>query len=281
MKLRTGCFILSIILVLSSFTACQKSAITVTELVSLGENYLIDMDYEQAIVQFLQVIELEPMLPRGYTGAAEAYVGLDRSDDAKAILEQGERILPGNLEIRDMQEKLFPPTPEPTSKPTQEPTSDAEPKPTPSPSPIPTPSEIPGIDSDEITIVTTLIDNNVEYAEQYKQHEAEKGDMLILGYGFRFEPPLKGIDGIPVYEAAAGDSDLKWYENLPDEFNGLEVSISGKLSFIEDYHEVPDLVGWHDGMYYIGAYLPNGPYEFFVEQFEIVDPNFVDESAES
>jgi tetratricopeptide (TPR) repeat protein len=58
-------------------------------LIDLGEKYLLELDYEKALVQFLRVIEIEPMNPRGYTGAAEAYVGLERFDEAIAILQQG------------------------------------------------------------------------------------------------------------------------------------------------------------------------------------------------
>jgi hypothetical protein len=58
-------------------------------LLSLGEQYLSELDYEQALVQFLKVIEIEPMNERAYLGAAEAYVGLGQTDRALEILRQG------------------------------------------------------------------------------------------------------------------------------------------------------------------------------------------------
>jgi len=75
----------------------QMSAI---ELLDFGEKYLLEMNYEQAVVYFLTVIEIEPMNPRGYTGAAEAYVGLEQLDNAISVLQDGLKILPNNIEIQ-------------------------------------------------------------------------------------------------------------------------------------------------------------------------------------
>ena len=57
--------------------------------ISLGGDYLFEHDYEQALEQFLHVIELEPTNPRGYEGAARALVGLGRISDAIDILRDG------------------------------------------------------------------------------------------------------------------------------------------------------------------------------------------------
>jgi hypothetical protein len=64
-------------------------------------------------VQFLRVIELEPMNPRGYIGAAKAYIGLEQEDKAIEILEIGyERT--GDDEIKRMLDELILfPEPEP------------------------------------------------------------------------------------------------------------------------------------------------------------------------
>lgn len=72
-------------------TACapQSGQANVVELLELGEQYLLDLDYEQALVQFLKVIEIEPRNVQAYLGAAHAYAGLGRVDEAIAILEQG------------------------------------------------------------------------------------------------------------------------------------------------------------------------------------------------
>lgn len=80
--------------------------LSAAELLSLGEKYLLELNYEQALVQFLKVIEVEPRIPRGYTGAAEAYVGLGDMDSAIAVLRDGLRELPGNEEIQAALDKL-------------------------------------------------------------------------------------------------------------------------------------------------------------------------------
>ena len=67
----------------------DRHADTPTDMLSLGERYLLEMEYEQALVQFLAVIEIEPNNVRAYIGASEAYVGLGQRDSAAGILRQG------------------------------------------------------------------------------------------------------------------------------------------------------------------------------------------------
>ncbi|MDD3895159.1 MAG: tetratricopeptide repeat protein, partial [Syntrophomonadaceae bacterium] len=92
-----------IAILLTMLTACAKpeEQLSVTELLDLGEKYLLELNYEQAVVQFLKVIEIEPNNPRGYTGAAEAYVGLGQMDKAIAVLRQGQEQLPDDPEIME------------------------------------------------------------------------------------------------------------------------------------------------------------------------------------
>jgi hypothetical protein len=88
---RKVAMMLLVILLTGILFACSTadSPLAAAELLDLGEKYLLELNYEQALVQFLKVIEIEPMNPRGYTGAAEAYVGLGQPDNAAEILRQG------------------------------------------------------------------------------------------------------------------------------------------------------------------------------------------------
>ena len=52
---------------ISIFTRGQNAE-TPERLISLGDRFLLEQSYEQALVQFMRVIEIEPMNPRGYTG---------------------------------------------------------------------------------------------------------------------------------------------------------------------------------------------------------------------
>ena len=93
---------LVIILSISLFACGKPATLSAAELLDLGEKYLLELDYEQALVQFLKVIEIEPMNPRGYTGAAEAYVGLGQVVNAIEVLQKGLESLPSNTEIETL-----------------------------------------------------------------------------------------------------------------------------------------------------------------------------------
>jgi tetratricopeptide (TPR) repeat protein len=67
-----------------------------SELLSLGEKYLLEMNYEQAVIYFEQLINLEPRNPSGYTGLATAYVGLEKADKAIDTLETGVKKIPND-----------------------------------------------------------------------------------------------------------------------------------------------------------------------------------------
>lgn len=81
---------ISVILLLVGFCTCssqpprQPGAVG---LLSLGEQYLTDLYYDQALVRFLKVIEVEPRNVRAYLGAVEAYIALGQIEEAIAILE--------------------------------------------------------------------------------------------------------------------------------------------------------------------------------------------------
>ena len=57
------------LVVLLWLTACGKSTEKlIAEQLELGNKYLTDGDYEQAIVAFNKVIELDPKMVEAYTG---------------------------------------------------------------------------------------------------------------------------------------------------------------------------------------------------------------------
>lgn len=55
----------------------------------LGEKYLEEENYEQAVVEFDKVIAIDPMCVDAYLGKAEAYAGLGDIDMALQTLEEG------------------------------------------------------------------------------------------------------------------------------------------------------------------------------------------------
>ena len=69
--------------------ACGKAPTAVNPPLVLGEKYLSDLDYEQALLQFDQAIVIDPKNPRVYLGKADALLHLDRHSEAVQTLSAG------------------------------------------------------------------------------------------------------------------------------------------------------------------------------------------------
>ena len=63
--------------------------LTAAELIELGERFLLELNFEQAIVHFLAAIEIEPRYERAYILLAEAYQLAGMPQLRQAILERG------------------------------------------------------------------------------------------------------------------------------------------------------------------------------------------------
>ncbi len=73
-----------LLLALALFTACTSKAARAQEKIDLGQKYLTEMNYTEAVASFTEAIELDPENIPAYMGRAEAYIGLKQYDDAKA-----------------------------------------------------------------------------------------------------------------------------------------------------------------------------------------------------
>lgn len=65
------------------FTACASKAARAMEKVELGQKYLTELNYTEAVASFTEAIGLDPENIPAYMGRAEAYKGLKQYDDAK------------------------------------------------------------------------------------------------------------------------------------------------------------------------------------------------------
>jgi hypothetical protein len=103
--------VLAPILAPALFAACDNAERppTASDLLDLGEKYLLASDYEQAVLQFTGLIEIEPKNPRGYTGLAEAYIGLGDTDKAVDALRRGLEEMPDDPAIKAMLDGLAEP----------------------------------------------------------------------------------------------------------------------------------------------------------------------------
>ena len=77
-------FLCGMLLAALLFTACTSKAAKAVEKVELGQKYLTELNYTEAVASFTEAIGLDPENIPAYMGRAEAYVGLKQYDDAKA-----------------------------------------------------------------------------------------------------------------------------------------------------------------------------------------------------
>jgi len=93
---KLSAFLLIAMLLLAIF-ACDTSVAIPNPPLILGEKYLTDLDYEQALLQFDQAISIEPKNPRGYLGKADALLHLEQKDEAATALSDGARATRGKI----------------------------------------------------------------------------------------------------------------------------------------------------------------------------------------
>ncbi len=108
-------FVIILIAVISVITAIVVSSSgdkkSIKDKLALGEKYLTEMKYEEAIIAFEEVISIEPRSIDGYLGLADAYIGLKQPEKAVESLERGifvvEQVYEDEGIIIDQSEELF------------------------------------------------------------------------------------------------------------------------------------------------------------------------------
>lgn len=84
-KRRTGLrLIVAVLLEVFLFTACASGASKANEKIELGQKYLTELNYTEAVAAFTEVIKIDPSNIEAYAGRAEAYEGLKQYEEAKA-----------------------------------------------------------------------------------------------------------------------------------------------------------------------------------------------------
>ena len=73
-----------IVLVAVLLTSCGSKAATATDKIELGQKYLTELNYTEAVASFTEAIKLDPDNIQAYMGRAEAYVALGEYDKALA-----------------------------------------------------------------------------------------------------------------------------------------------------------------------------------------------------
>ena len=84
-KAKSGLFCLLLVLaVFVLLTACSSKAATATDKIELGQKYLTELNYTEAVTSFTEAIKLDPDNIQAYMGRAEAYMALGEYDKALA-----------------------------------------------------------------------------------------------------------------------------------------------------------------------------------------------------
>ncbi len=73
----------------------------ITKTLTLAERYLDEEDYEQAIIEFEHILEIDPMNVDAYIGKAKALIALGDEDEAAQLLQEAYE-LTGSEEIKAM-----------------------------------------------------------------------------------------------------------------------------------------------------------------------------------
>ncbi len=99
MKKLTAIF-LTVLMVLM-VASCQKNEkFDVAEQLNLGAKYLLEQNYEQAILTYEAIIEIEPKNPAPYLGLADVYISQEDYVKAEEILNIALENIPENAEIQ-------------------------------------------------------------------------------------------------------------------------------------------------------------------------------------
>lgn len=77
------CLLVSLLAALF-FTACVSKSVNAADKIELGQKYLTELNYTEAVASFTEAIKLDPDNIQAYMGRAEAYMALGKYDKALA-----------------------------------------------------------------------------------------------------------------------------------------------------------------------------------------------------
>lgn len=86
--------------------AVNNGSHSAESIMALAERYLNEQNYEKAVIEFLRVIEIEPMNVDAYLGLAEAYLAMGDTENAVRVLQTGLEIT-GDYRISDRLDFIF------------------------------------------------------------------------------------------------------------------------------------------------------------------------------
>lgn len=93
-------YVLALCCFLFGIQACTTAETNTAKQLELGYRYLDEMKYEEALIAFSKVIEIDAKTWDAYSGSADAYIGLGENEKAAEILEAA-LILLENDEVKE------------------------------------------------------------------------------------------------------------------------------------------------------------------------------------
>lgn len=104
------CLLAAALLVVGAVLVLQQvnKGPTLAEQLALGDNYLLEMDYANALLAFEAAIAIDPLCAEAYIGAAEAHIGLGDLSGARDVLRQGLDAIGDDSRLVDMLGELSP-----------------------------------------------------------------------------------------------------------------------------------------------------------------------------
>ena len=87
----TGSVVLVVIavVIIGIIVYSNSAPVKLSKQLELGQKYLTEQDYEQAIVAYQVAIEIDPMASDAYLGLADAYIGQGEYEKATEVLQTG------------------------------------------------------------------------------------------------------------------------------------------------------------------------------------------------
>ena len=88
-KLISTFIALTMIITVAACAQQPTTAISTSDTLAAAERYLSELNYEQAIIEFDKILEVEPKNVDAYLGKAEAYIALGNTEAALSALREG------------------------------------------------------------------------------------------------------------------------------------------------------------------------------------------------
>lgn len=94
-------FLALLVIITVGGTIIANTSVSVDKQLMLGEKYLLNLEYEKAIITFEKILQVDKKNVDAYLGMADAYIGLEELDKAEAIIYRGLEEVQDNNELLD------------------------------------------------------------------------------------------------------------------------------------------------------------------------------------